>query len=258
MSDLITPRYSVVIPARFGSTRLPGKALADIAGRPLIEWVWRAASQSCAEAVVVATDDDRIAAACADFGADVCMTRPDHKSGTDRVAEVVLTRDWDPASVVVNLQGDEPDTAAANLDAVARCLADSPAAVMATLSVPLTDASLFHDPNCVKLVTDRLGYALYFSRAAIPAVAGSASGALASGAARHVGIYAFRAEFLARYADLAPSPLESLESLEQLRVLWHGERIAVSEAPEPPGPGIDTPDDLARVRDAFSRGLPGS
>ncbi|MEM9601752.1 MAG: 3-deoxy-manno-octulosonate cytidylyltransferase [Pseudomonadota bacterium] len=248
MPDTATTRYSVVIPARYGSTRLPGKALADIGGRPLIEWVWRSAVRSRADEVVIATDDSRIQSACAGFGADVCMTRSDHASGTERVAEVVRQRDWPSDHIVVNLQGDEPDTAAENLDAVAQCLAASPLAVMSTLSVPLDDAEWYHDPNCVKVVADTSGYALYFSRAPIPGQPGAAAGAVPNGAARHLGIYAFRAAFLARFSELSVSPLEQVESLEQLRVLWHGERIAVATAPRVPGPGVDTPRDLERAR----------
>lgn len=248
MSDTYSTDYTIVIPARFGSKRLPGKALADIGGHPLIEWVWRSAQRSTARDVVVATDDQRIANACEAFGADVCMTRVDHSSGTDRVAEVARRRGWDADTIVVNLQGDEPDTASENLDAVASCLARSEVAVMATLSVPLDDVGLFNDPNCVKVVADRTGQALYFSRAAIPAQFKGAGETVLQGAERHVGIYAYRAAFLARYADLEPSPLEQLESLEQLRVLWHGERIVVTRAPKPPGPGVDTPEDLERAR----------
>ncbi len=256
MSESSAPAYRVVIPARFGSTRLPGKALADIAGKPLIEWVWRSASRSAAQQIVVATDDDRIARACESVGADVCLTRSDHQSGTDRIAEVVETKAWPDDTVVVNLQGDEPDTAPENLDAVARCLVAHPEAVMATLSVPLRDPEEFVDPACVKVVSDRKGYALYFSRASVPFVQHGDGHCVPDCAARHLGIYAYRAGFLRQYATLVPAPIESIESLEQLRVMWHGERIAVAEAPTRPGPGVDTPADLERVRQAFERGQP--
>ncbi len=247
-----TPPYVVVIPSRYDSTRLPGKALANIGGRPLIEWVWRCAELSGAQRVIVATDDDRIATACSGFGASVCMTRRDHHSGTDRLAEVAQHEAWADQTVVVNLQGDEPDTAPENLDAVAQCLVDHPDAAMATLSVPLTDEREFQDPNCVKVVTDKNGYALYFSRAAIPSSREPMLPNPPAIASRHIGLYAYRAGFLARYAQLSAAPLESIESLEQLRVLWHGERIAVATAPQRPGPGVDTPDDLERVRRDFA------
>ena len=252
MRDTETPDYRIVIPARYGSTRLPGKALADIGGRPLIEWVWRSARKSAAQSIVIATDDERIADACFAFGADVCMTRSDHVSGTDRIAEVAATRAWLGEDIVVNLQGDEPDTASVNLDAVAACLAHSRDAVMATLSVPLDSETLYRDPNCVKVVTERLGHALYFSRAPIPAEFKPGATGLPACAARHIGIYAYRAAFLTRYSELSPAPLEATESLEQLRVLWHGERIAVTHAPVPPGPGVDTPEDLERARQILS------
>ncbi len=244
--------FKVVIPARYGASRLPGKPLRDLAGRPLIAHVHDRARESGAE-VVVATDDVRIRDACASFGATVCMTASDHASGTARIAEVVAQRGWDDAAIVVNLQGDEPLVPPALLRDVAGDLAAHPDADIATLATPLETGADLADPNVVKVVTDAAGYALYFSRAPVPwdrdrfAAGGPAAAGPGPAHRRHVGLYAYRAGFLRRYVTLAPSPLETLESLEQLRVLWHGGRIHVSTAAEVPGHGVDTEADLARV-----------
>ena len=238
--------FTVIIPARLASTRLPNKPLADIAGLPMIVRVARRAAESGADQVVVATDATEVAAACAAYGVRALMTRADHPSGSDRLAEAVEQLGLGDDAAVVNVQGDEPLIAPAMIDACAATLAAQPDCVMATVAHALTDPSEFTNPNVVKLVTDKAGRALYFSRAPIAwwrDGAGAPNQAL-----RHVGLYAYRAGFLRRFPMLSVSPLEQIESLEQLRVLWHGERIAVHLSAERPGPGVDTPEDLARVR----------
>jgi 3-deoxy-manno-octulosonate cytidylyltransferase (CMP-KDO synthetase) len=250
--DLAAVAFKVVIPARYASTRLPGKPLLEVAGRPLIHHVWERARASAADEVVVATDDPRIAAACDVFGADVALTRSDHQSGSDRIAEVVASRGWPGDTLVVNLQGDEPTMPPALIDQVAQGLAGHPAAEMATLAHPIDDAEALFDPHVVKVVLDAEGFALYFSRAPIPwhrdeLLGGRRSLPRQGTFLRHIGLYAYRAEFLARFVAWPPAPLELAESLEQLRVLWHGERIHVGVAAEAPGPGVDTAADLQRV-----------
>lgn len=238
--------FTVVIPARLASTRLPNKPLADIGGLPMIVRVAQRAALSGAGQVVVATDAPEVAAACAAHGVQALMTRADHPSGSDRLAEAVEQLGLADDATVVNVQGDEPLIAPAMIDACAATLAAQPDCVMATVAHALQDPAEFANPNVVKLVTDKAGRALYFSRAPIAwwrDGAGQPNQAL-----RHVGLYAYRAGFLRRFPTLAVSPLEQIESLEQLRVLWHGERIAVHISPEQPGPGVDTPEDLARVR----------
>jgi 3-deoxy-manno-octulosonate cytidylyltransferase (CMP-KDO synthetase) len=252
-------RFNVVIPARYASQRLPGKPLCDIAGKPMIRHVHERACESGAADVVIATDDERIAATARGFGARVCMTSPDHASGTDRIAEAVAQLGWHDDTLVVNLQGDEPLLPSALLVAVARTLEAHPGADLATLAVRLDDAEQLFDPNVVKVVCDRDGYALYFSRATIPwkrdlFVSGENPGRdWIDGLHRHLGIYAYRAGFLAHYAELPASPLERMEALEQLRVLWNGGRIAVGLADEAPPAGVDTADDLQRVARALAR-----
>jgi len=238
--------FTVIIPARLASTRLPNKPLADIGGLPMIVRVARRAAQSGASRVVVATDAPEVAAACAAHGVQALMTRADHPSGSDRLAEAVEQLVLADDATVVNVQGDEPLIAPAMIDACAATLAAQPDCVMATVAHALTDASEFANPNVVKLVTDKTGRALYFSRA--PIAWWRDGGGQPNQALRHVGLYAYRAGFLRRFPQLAVSPLEQIESLEQLRVLWHGERIAVHVSPEKPGPGVDTPEDLERVR----------
>lgn len=237
--------FIVVIPARFSSARLPGKPLADIHGKPMIRWVVEQAQKSGAARVVVATDDERIKRALADSGAEICMTRADHDSGTERLAEVVEQLGLSPHDIVVNVQGDEPLLPPALIDQVAATLANSEAP-MATLATPLTELAQLHDPNVVKLVQSSSGNALYFSRAAIPFTRDGEP--LLSGCRRHIGIYAYRAGFIRRYLSLSVSPLEVSEKLEQLRVLWHGESIAVADACEVPLAGVDTEADLIAVR----------
>ena len=247
--------FRVVIPARYASSRLPGKPLADIGGRPMVLHVVERALQAGAESVVVATDDSRVQQAVAAAGYPVIMTSPDHQSGTERLVEVAETLGWDDDTLVVNVQGDEPLIDPALIREVARQLVLHQDAVMATLAHPIHDHADFINPNVVKVVADEAGYALYFSRAPIPwprdAFASQQAMPHELGALRHIGLYAYRAGFLRTYASLAASPLERFEMLEQLRVLWYGHRISLGITPVAPVPGVDTPEDLARVRDLF-------
>ncbi len=244
--------FRVAIPARFASTRLPAKVLAAIAGKPMIEHVHQLASRSGAREVVVATDDERVRAACAAFGAQVELTSIDHQTGTDRIAELARRRGWAGESIVVNVQADEPLLPPALIDQVAGLLAGEADADIATLWTPITTIESYLDPNVVKVVVGDDGHALYFSRAPIPWNRDAAPGGLASqqayrGSRRHIGIYAYRLAALQRLAESAPSALEQLERLEQLRALEMGLRIAVGEACETPGPCVDTASDLAEV-----------
>ena len=250
--------FRVVIPARHASTRLPGKPLARIAGEPMIRHVHRAAVASGAQEVVVATDDDRIRAACAGFGADVEMTDASHASGTDRIAEVAGRRRWAPEDIVVNLQGDEPMLPPALIRQVADLLAATPGAAISTLATPIADEADYLDPNVVKVVARADGLALYFSRAPVPwdrdGAAGSAPGRESHrDARRHIGLYAYRVSALRALAAAPAAPLELRERLEQLRALWLGLGIAVADAAAAPGPGVDTPEDLARVEALLQR-----
>jgi 3-deoxy-manno-octulosonate cytidylyltransferase (CMP-KDO synthetase) len=239
--------FTVIVPARLASTRLPNKPLADIHGLPMIVRVAQRAALSGARQVVVATDAPEVAAACAAHGVRAVMTRTDHASGSDRLAEACEQLGLDGRELVVNVQGDEPLIAPAMIDACAALLSQREDCVMATVAHALEDAAEFANPNVVKLVADARGTALYFSRAPIPWWR-DGFGPRPGTALRHVGLYAYHAGFLRRFPTLAASPLEQIESLEQLRVLWHGERIAVHVSAEKPGPGVDTPEDLARVR----------
>ena len=250
--------FRVVIPARYASTRLPGKPLRLIAGQPMIQHVHARALASGAAEVIVATDDERIAAACRAFGADVAMTDPSHPTGTDRLAEVARQRRFADEDIVVNVQGDEPLLPSENVSQVAALLAQSPAASIATLATPIVSVDEYEDPNVVKVVCDRAGLALYFSRAMIPwprdaAVAGRRDAALIDGARRHIGLYAYRARALAGLARLEPSPLEIAERLEQLRALENGLRIVVATAAATPGPGVDTEAQLQQVEQLLSK-----
>lgn len=251
MSDFI-----VAIPARYASTRLPGKPLSLIAGEPMVVHVARRAFAAGAREVVVATDDERIAHALKDQPVTVCMTRVDHASGSDRLAECVEQRGWSDDTVVVNLQGDEPLAPPSGIRAVADALIANDAP-MATLATPIASAEELFNPNCVKLVAAG-EIALYFSRAPMPWARdafAAAPGVLPPGIPflRHIGIYAYRAGFLRRYSQLTRTPLEAAESLEQLRVLEHGYRIAVRLAPDAFPAGVDTPEDLARVNSLLGR-----
>ena len=244
--------FTVLIPARLASTRLPDKPLADIAGLPMVVRVAQRARLSQATEVVVATDDARIQQACAAHGVRCVMTRADHPTGSDRLAEACTLLDLDGDAAIVNVQGDEPLIDPELIDACAAQLAKRPDCVVSTAAHPIEAPEHFANPNVVKVVVDAQGRALYFSRAPIPWWRDAPTpGAPATGAAaplRHIGIYGYRAGFLRRFPQLPPSPLEQAESLEQLRVLWHGERIAVHVTPQAPGAGVDTPEDLERVR----------
>jgi len=248
-------RYHVVIPARHASTRLPGKPLLDIAGRPMVWHVYQRAVESRAHRVVVATDDQRVHEAVCAFEGDVCMTADHHQSGTDRIAEVALSMGWGDDELVVNLQGDEPLMPPQLLDKVAETLHAHPDASVATLGVPLAADEIFNS-NAVKLVTDRDGMALYFSRAAIPWKRGEFEQRREDpgGMYRHLGLYAYRVGFLRRYVTWEPAPIEQQESLEQLRVLWQGERIAVAIVDSAPPAGVDTEEDYLRVLSCLGDG----
>ena len=242
----------MVIPARYASTRFPGKALALLAGKPVVQWVYERALTAGAAEVLLATDDARIAAAARAFGAHAVLTAATHASGTDRIAQVARDRRWAESDVVVNVQGDEPLMPAADISQVAELLGAHVAADIATLATPIASAAELLDPNVVKVVTDAAGLALYFSRAPIPWNRDGAPGGLASqgdatGSRRHRGLYAYRVEALRRLAQLPPGALEQRERLEQLRALEHGMRIVVGAAMEEPGPDVNTPEDLERV-----------
>jgi 3-deoxy-manno-octulosonate cytidylyltransferase (CMP-KDO synthetase) len=253
-------RFSVLIPARYASSRLPGKALADIGGKPMVIRVAERARASGAAAIWIATDDERILAAAKAHDCDALMTRTDHASGTDRLAEAAEQLGLADDEIVVNVQGDEPLIPPALIGRVAHTLAQRTAASMATACVPIADIQEIFNPNAVKVVTDHSGYALYFSRAAIPFArdafaAANSSGPIPAGlpAYRHLGIYAYRVAFLRAYAELAPPPIERFEALEQLRALWHGHRIGVAIVEPAPPPGVDTPEDLEQTRRRFEQ-----
>lgn len=248
--------FHVLIPARLASTRLPDKPLADIGGVPMIVRVARRAAQSKAASVVVAADDERIVAACREHGVEALLTAREHDSGSDRLAEACTMLGLDGDDLVVNVQGDEPMLPPALVDAVADLLATRSDCVMSTAAHAIEDPAEFESSHVVKVVVDAAGRALYFSRAPIPwprdARAAGSDGTVAAAPLRHVGLYAYRAGFLRRFPLLARSPLEDIERLEQLRVLWHGERIAVHVADGHAGIGVDTPEDLARARALFA------
>lgn len=250
--------FTVLVPARLASTRLPNKPLADIAGLPMVVRVAQRASQSGASRVVVAGDDPTIVSACEAHGVDAILTRQDHPSGTDRLAEACEQLGLDGGDIVVNVQGDEPLIDPALIGAVASALAAHPESAMSTAAHEIDSLDDFLNPNVVKAVLDAQGNALYFSRAPIPWWRdGSSGGApprvLPSPAPlRHIGIYGYRAGFVRKFPSLASAPIEAIEALEQLRALWHGHRIAVHVSQTAPGPGIDTPEDLARVRALFA------
>lgn len=246
--------FIVIIPARYESSRFPGKPLVDIHGKPMVQHVYERSMDSGATQVIVATDDQRIADVVNGFGGEVCMTSTQHQSGTERLAEVIAVKGIDATEVVVNVQGDEPFIPTENIRQVAENLVQFSDASMSTLSVPVTDTEEVLNPNAVKVVTDAAGYALYFSRATIPYDRERFLKAwqdettiteVGNFYQRHIGIYAYTAGFIGRYLEMATSPLEKIESLEQLRVLWHGEKIHVAQAEVAPPPGIDTPADLA-------------
>ena len=249
-------KFTVLVPARLASTRLPNKPLADIAGLPMIVRVARNAARSAASRVVVAADHASIVAACTAHGVDALLTRTDHATGSDRLAEACERLGLGGTDLVVNVQGDEPLLDPQMIDACAALLAQHPDCVMSTAAHAIDSADELDNPNVVKVVLDAAGRALYFSRAPIPwwrdARATGAMPIPADAPLRHIGLYAYHAGFLRRFPTLAASPLEHIEALEQLRVLWHGERIAVHVSDSRPGPGVDTPEDLARVRALFA------
>ena len=243
--------FHVIIPARFGASRLPGKPLLDVAGRPLIQWVWDCARASGALSVIVATDDARIRTVAAGFGADVAMTSAEHASGTDRIAEVVRTRGMLPDAIVINLQGDEPLMPPAVPARVAAALTEHPECGIATAAAPVSSLAELLDPNCVKALRSVRGEALYFSRACVPWPRDAANGGRPgdfSQALRHIGIYGYRVKSLLEFAGWPPTPLEITEKLEQLRALEHGMRVHVVALNEAPPAGVDTPADLEAVR----------
>lgn len=255
-----THGFAVLIPARMASSRLPDKPLADIAGLPMVVRVARRAAASGAQRTVVAADDARILDACRQHGVEAVLTRTDHASGSDRLAEACTLLGLDGDDVVVNVQGDEPLIEPALIGAVAQLLQTHPHASMGTAAHPLASVDELSNPNIVKVVCDAAGMAHYFSRAPIPYARdhagqpwwhhGSTQYPALAGFAplRHVGIYSYRAGFLRRFPELPQAPTEVIEALEQLRALWHGHRIAVYVTPTAPGPGVDTPEDLIRVR----------
>lgn len=246
--------FTVIIPARFASSRLPGKPLADIAGKPMIQHVFEKAQQSGASRVIIATDNEQVEKAAKAFGAEVCMTSEAHNSGTERLAEVVTKLGIADDEIIVNIQGDEPLIPPVIVSQVAENLAKFNVN-MATLAVKIHEAEELFNPNAVKVVTDKDGYVLYFSRSVIPydrdqfmQLADTSKAQLADAYLRHIGIYAYRAGFIKQYVQWAPTQLENLEKLEQLRVLWYGERIYVELAKEVPAVGVDTAEDLEKVR----------
>jgi 3-deoxy-manno-octulosonate cytidylyltransferase (CMP-KDO synthetase) len=249
--------FTVLIPARYASTRLPGKPLADLAGKPMVVRVAERARKAGAARVVVATDDERVHAAVTTHGIDACMTRVDHPTGTDRLSEAAAALGLADDAIVVNVQGDEPLLEPALIRAMAELLARQPDAAIATACHPISDIAEAFNPNVVKVVLDARGHALYFSRATIPwardAFAADRS-RLPAGLPlyRHYGLYAYRVAFLRAFPTLPPAPIERFEALEQLRALWHGYRIAVEVTTGTPAPGVDTPEDLVRVRALYA------
>jgi 3-deoxy-manno-octulosonate cytidylyltransferase (CMP-KDO synthetase) len=254
ISSLAGARHVAIIPARYHSSRLPGKPLADIGGRPMIEHVYRRAAASPAvDAVIVATDDERVVSAVESFGGLAVMTRGDHRSGSDRLAEVAASLSCD---LIVNVQGDEPLLATEMIAEAVAPLAADPSIVMGTLCRRFEDRADLENPNVVKVVIDRLGFALYFSRAAIPYARDEAGGIDPGRAFKHIGLYVYRRRFLLDFTKLEPTPLEQAESLEQLRALEHGFRIRAVETSYD-SVGVDTPADLERVRRLVAPGLHG-
>ncbi len=246
--------FTVIVPARLASTRLPGKPLLDIAGLPMVVRVARQAQRSSAARVVVATDAPEVAAACAAHGVSHVMTRADHASGSDRLAEACEHLGLEGGQIVVNVQGDEPLIEPGLIDRCAGLLNQHPDCPVGTVAHPIEEAAEWLNPNVVKVVLDASGRALYFTRASVPFFRDGGPGQLPVEPAplRHLGLYAYRAGFLRRFPTLPQAPIERTEALEQLRILWHGERIAVHITDTAPGTGVDTPEDLVRVRALFS------
>ena len=251
-------RFKVVIPARYGSTRLPGKPLLTIAGKPMIAHVCERALEAGADDIIVATDNEKIKETVCALGIKAVMTNPNHQSGTERIAEVVKYCGWGDNDIIVNLQGDEPLILPITIREVASALANQQLAGIATLAAKILDPEEIFNPNAVKVVVNKMGYALYFSRAPIPweRDAFADAGRDPSGGIpylRHIGLYAYKVDFLNRYCSWEPSPLEAVESLEQLRILWHGEAVFVKIVDETPQAGIDTAEDLTRVERVLSK-----
>ncbi|MGH8547400.1 MAG: 3-deoxy-manno-octulosonate cytidylyltransferase [Methylococcales bacterium] len=252
--------FKVVIPARYGSSRLPGKPLLRLAGKPMILHVCDRAREAGAEEVIVATDHDQIRTCVEDYGVCALMTRKEHRNGTERIAEVCEIQGWNDSDIVVNVQGDEPLVPAPTIRRLAAALKYSTISRVATLATAIDSPEELFDPNAVKVVVDRSGHALYFSRAPIPWDSDRFNPiqkprSLAADYQRHIGMYAYSVEFLNRYKDWQTSDLEQIESLEQLRILWHGERILVIRIETAPEAGVDTRDDLIRVEEALRAGL---
>lgn len=245
----------LVIPSRFASTRLPGKPLRLIAGKPMIQHVYERAKEAAKvlnfKEIIIATESVRIQQTCEEFGANVCMTSSKHETGSDRLAEVVEMKQWADDTIVVNLQGDEPLTPIESLKQVAENLALNPNASMSTLSTAIQTDLEYNDPNVVKVVTDKQGLAMYFSRATIPFERDKET-SVNQYAQRHIGIYAYRASYLKRFAKMEECQIEQLEKLEQLRAMWFGARIHVAVANEVPGHGVDTEEDLIAVEKILS------
>ena len=250
MNSTHQPEFLVVIPARLGSTRLPRKPLADIGGKPMVVRVAEQVKKSLAQSIVVATDCVEIQAVCDEHRIDCLLTSSEHPTGTDRLAEVVQLLKLPSNTLVVNVQGDEPLIPPELINHVAQTLANHPACAISTVAVPIQDDAEMHNPNVVKVVLNRAGEALYFSRACIPFVRDTQT-TKSTPHLRHLGIYAYRADFLQIYSRLEPAPPEQAEALEQLRALWNGYRIAVHISSKSPPAGVDTPEDLERVRTLF-------
>lgn len=244
----------IVIPARYASSRLYGKPLLMLAGKPMIQHSYERAVDADLGEIVIATDDQRIFDVCVGFGATVCMTKETHQTGSDRLSEVVEKYSWDDNTIIVNLQGDEPLTPISCLQQVAANLAKNNEASIATLATPIQSDAEYNNPNAVKVVFDRNGYALYFSRAAIP-YQRDENQENDDFAYRHLGIYAYRAGFLKDFVKMDACPIEQLEKLEQLRAMWNGKRIHVAVAEDVPGHGVDTKEDLLVVEKILSRGI---
>lgn len=251
--------FSVIIPARYASSRFPGKPLADLHGKPMVQHVYERACESEASRVLIATDDQRIADVAKGFGAEVCMTSDTHVSGTDRLQQVVSDLEFYADDIVVNVQGDEPLVPARIINQVAHNLKAETTASISTLSEPILDIETLLNPNVVKVVSDIGGMALYFSRAPIPWSRDSFGADLSKAEMpsniswqRHIGIYAYRVKLLNDFVKWAPAPIEETECLEQLRAMWNGARIHVAEADEQPPAGVDTPEDLERLRELLS------
>lgn len=246
----MSAKFTVIIPARLASTRLPRKPLADIGGKPMIVRVAQRALLSNAAKVVIATDSEEVIQACKQEGLETVLTRADHPTGTDRLGEVAQQLQLAPNDIVVNVQGDEPFIPANLINEVAQTLADNPDCDIATAGLPILDEAEINNPNVVKIAMDHAGRALYFSRAPIPYLRDiqTVSQIKGSRCTRHIGIYAYRASFLDKFSTLAPAPIEQAEALEQLRALWYGHKIQVMLTKEAPPAGVDTPEDLARAQ----------